>query len=355
MRTPPVGPPLAARHDVAFGSEGPTVSVVIPTYNRSAFLRETLSSVLDQTFKDVEVLVVDDGSTDETSLVLEEITRHDSRVRMIRHAGPHGPGAARNAGIAQARGGWVAFLDSDDRWMPGKLEQFVAVAKPGVSMIGSDYELVDKARDERQTMRGLIFNTMLPWWERDPIACRAIDCARLRAEIQSLEDPKMMTGMTIGGFLWPQTSSVMVRRADLEAVGGFDETLARTEDMDLWFKLMRRGRVVYVDQVLARYDITGRGAGAGERYDTHARARRHDAYREARFHLRFMKSLPKRAALDLPASQFLSERIAAHHRMCGHAARGLAAIWHYAAALAGSAEQRRLFRHDRREYLARPY
>jgi glycosyltransferase involved in cell wall biosynthesis len=333
----------------------PAATVVIPSYNRAAFLRAAMASVLNQTIRDLELIVVDDGSTDETPRVLQDAARGDSRIRVVRNDGDHGPGAARNAGIAQARGDWIAFLDSDDLWEPDKLVQFLAVAQRDVAMIGSDYRLADRASGHPHTMREFVFGTMLPWWESDPAAGRVIDCARLRSDIQALTDPKMMIGMTIGGFLWPQTSSVMARRSDLEAVGGFDTKLARTEDMDLWFKLMRRGRVAYVDRVLASYDTTGRAEGAGDRYASQAKGRRHDAYREMHFHLRFLKSMPKRAALDEDARAYLAERIAAGHRRCGHAACGPVAIGHYAAALLHSAEQRRLLRRDRRGYFARPY
>lgn len=101
----------------------PFFSVIIPTYNRAAVLREALDSVFAQTFADYEVIVVDDGSTDDTASVLAE---YGQRVRLFRQAN-QGPGAARNTGIANALGDFLAFLDSDDLWFPWTLESYASV------------------------------------------------------------------------------------------------------------------------------------------------------------------------------------------------------------------------------------
>jgi hypothetical protein len=103
----------------------PRVSVVIPAFNRAALIGETLDSVLAQTYRDLEVIVVDDGSTDDTPTILAQYER-DARLRVIRQAN-HGEGAARNAGIGAARGEYVAFVDSDDVWRADKLERQMAL------------------------------------------------------------------------------------------------------------------------------------------------------------------------------------------------------------------------------------
>jgi GT2 family glycosyltransferase len=221
-------------------------------------------------------------------------------------------------------------------------------------MVASNYAMIDRASDRRQTMRGFVLSTMVPFWESDALARRVIPCARLRREGNALADRNVMRGMTIGGFLWPQTSSVMVRRDAAVAAGGFDARLARTEDMDLWLKLADRGRLEYVDEVLAEYDITGRDDATGARYAGHDRARLHDRYIEAAYHLRFLQSLPARFALDNNAAAFLRERIAAGHKMCGHAAGRRSphrAVAHHAASLWLSAGHRRLFAAQPRRYL----
>ena len=95
----------------------PLVSVIIPTYNRADLVQEALASVKAQTFRDFEIVVVDDGGTDGTCEVLSAWRE----TRVLRHPGRRGVSAARNTGITAARGQWLAFLDSDDLWLPDKL------------------------------------------------------------------------------------------------------------------------------------------------------------------------------------------------------------------------------------------
>ena len=104
------------------------VSIIIPAYNRGHKISEALKSIQEQTFPDWEAIVVDDGSTDDTVAVVEEFCRNDSRIVMLRHKLNRGAQAARNTGIKAARGEWIAFLDSDDQWLPESLELRLNVA-----------------------------------------------------------------------------------------------------------------------------------------------------------------------------------------------------------------------------------
>src|SRR4051794_13197703 len=113
----------------------PTVSVVVPTYNQPRLLSETLDGVLAQTFADFEVVVVDDGSTDDTPAVLARYAGRDGRVRVVRQPNA-GIGAARNRGLDEARGRYVAPLDHDDLWMPGKLAAQVAFMQAHPACVG---------------------------------------------------------------------------------------------------------------------------------------------------------------------------------------------------------------------------
>lgn len=118
----------------------PTVSVVLPTYNRAHLLPRAIQSVLDQTYTDFELIVVDDGSADDTPAVMEGYT--DDRVRYIRYEPNRGANAARNVGIRAARAHFIAFQDSDDDWLPEKLERCMAVwehAGPEVGVVYSGY------------------------------------------------------------------------------------------------------------------------------------------------------------------------------------------------------------------------
>ena len=111
----------------------PKVSVVIPTYNRQRLVQDTIDSVLRQTFGDLELIVIDDGSTDDTRRVLQD--RYGTRIRYV-YQENQGESAARNHGIALAGGEYVAFVDSDDLWHPQKLERQVEVfeADPGIGL-----------------------------------------------------------------------------------------------------------------------------------------------------------------------------------------------------------------------------
>ena len=123
----------------------PVASVVIPCHNRPDALRRAVNSVLGQTMRDLEVIVVDDASTDATG----EVTFRDRRVRQVRHAVNRGPAAARNTGFAEARGAFVAVLDSDDEWLPRKLEaQIAALGKNAEACVCGYVEISEQG--ERQ-------------------------------------------------------------------------------------------------------------------------------------------------------------------------------------------------------------
>jgi glycosyltransferase involved in cell wall biosynthesis len=127
----------------------PLVSVVIPCFNYGRFLPEAVDSVLSQGVTDLEVIIVDDGSTDETPEVVARLT--DPRIRAYRFQNG-GNSAARNHGIELARGEFLAFLDADDRWLPGKLERQLALleAEPGVGMVFTDFRRFDDHGSSRR-------------------------------------------------------------------------------------------------------------------------------------------------------------------------------------------------------------
>lgn len=127
----------------------PKVSVIIPTYNRAHLIGRAIKSVLNQTYKDFEIIIVDDGSTDKTEEVVKDFK--DERVRYIRREKNKGGSAARNTGIKAARGEYIAFQDSDDEWLPEKLEkqmkafEAMAMAKPVIATKVSDLpEILDR-------------------------------------------------------------------------------------------------------------------------------------------------------------------------------------------------------------------
>ena len=148
----------------------PLVSVIIPTYNRVHTLPVSVESVLRQTYHNLEVIVVDDGSTDKTENYVRGLT--DSRVRYVRNTGQHGPAAARNLGVRLARGEYVAFQDSDDEWHPDKLEKQMPILlnpKERIDIVYCEY-----ARYFGQKRLDTI---PCPWNINRAIFCRSYCCS----------------------------------------------------------------------------------------------------------------------------------------------------------------------------------
>ena len=212
-----------------------TVSVVIPTHDRGRVVVEAIESALAQTHPPLEVIVVDDGSTDDTA---ERVGRlRDARVRYLRrsHAGVS---AARNAGIAAATGDLVAFLDSDDLWKPDKVEaEIAALARyPSAGGVFSDLEKVDGA-------------TFVPSFMR-----RTRVFSRLLAE-RAYREGLLLSPRALSLCLLQEvpikTPALTVRRSALERVGGFNEAWTSSEDWEFLLRFARRESLVYVDRPLA--------------------------------------------------------------------------------------------------------
>lgn len=296
----------------------PPISIIIPTYNRAAVLPAAIQSVRDQTWTDWELIVVDDGSTDDTSAVIAPLLREDPRLRWLVNEGASGPAGARNTGIRAARGAVLGFLDSDDYWEPAKLARFMAEfdADPAAVLVASDNGMVDRDSTTVTTMKSFLLETMVPWWQTDPLAREVTRSDALVRDIQTITQPGLFAGLTIAGFPWVHTSSAMIRRDAALAAGLFDERLLRTEDIDLWLKLESMGRFVYIDEVLARYDITGRDGAAGARYASYHPSRRHSRYVEASYHLRLLDRIQRHCRLTTDQSELLTRRRVAHHRRC---------------------------------------
>ena len=143
------------------------VSIIVPVFNRRSAIREALESILKQTYEHWEALVVDDGSTDGTAQVVEEYSRADSRVRLLRHGQRKGAQAARNSGIRAAQGRWIAFLDSDDQWLPDSLEARLGLAERAkVHVVHSDCHVLrpDETQPQRfgvPPMEGKVYRELL--------------------------------------------------------------------------------------------------------------------------------------------------------------------------------------------------
>ncbi len=215
----------------------PRVSILIPAYNRANYLPETLASALAQTFTDFEIIVVDDGSTDNTAQVVRAIA--DPRVQYIYQAN-RGVSAALNTAWRAARGEFIAMLGSDDVFLPHQVA------------------------------------TLLPDLERDP--ARGFTYARAQGmDAQGKPLPQILgaspkfAGRPLVSLLYGDcvcSVACLMRRSALARVGGFDETLVANEDWDLWIRLAEQFDFTFRDEILARYRMhpTSLTGGRSQRY-----------------------------------------------------------------------------------------
>lgn len=143
--TRPDAMPQAASGETGESLTMPVVSVIIPAWNAEAFIEETLRSAVEQTFKDIEIIVVDDYSTDRTAEIAERMAADDPRIRCFRNPQNSGVSKTRNFAIEQARGAYIALLDSDDIWLPEKLERQVElIRRENADLVYCSYGMIDE-------------------------------------------------------------------------------------------------------------------------------------------------------------------------------------------------------------------
>lgn len=226
FRPAPGGPPARPAEDGA-----PLVSVILPTYNRAATLGRAISSVLAQSYANFELLVIDDGSTDATPALVGAV--QDERLRYLRQDSNAGVAAARNRGMKAAKGRLIAFLDSDDAWMPDKLDRQVAQMQAAPGRVGLLYT-------------GLAIRH----------AGGRVETWRPQARGYVLADILRRNVVHFG------TSSTMIRAEAAEVVGGFDTSLPANEDHDYWARIARFYEFDFDPEALTVYDQAGPAPGA---------------------------------------------------------------------------------------------
>jgi len=206
----------------------PTVSVIIPTYNRAQLIGRALQSVLDQTYRDFEIIVVDD-STDNTGEIVRSFK--DERIRYIKRDIRKGAGAARNTGIKAARGKYMAFQDSDDEWLPEKLEKQMKVietAPPAVGVVYTDMLRISKAGEAK-------------YWHSPTI----VD--------GRLIDPKTSDYQALGLGI----QSTLIKKECFDKAGLLDEDLPHLEDLELFIRMTRHYRFAHIKEPLVKYYAPG--------------------------------------------------------------------------------------------------
>lgn len=201
----------------------PLVSVIIPCFNVENTIVRAIASVRAQDYPALEIIAVDDCSTDGTRRILAEQERLVSitRISLDRN---EGAAAARNEGLKRAKGEYIAFLDADDEWLPTKLSKQMALitARPHMSFVACDHALVD--------LGGRIY----PLYDSELVPAEGSEAWRM-----------------LLAYSFVATPTVVARRSAIEEVGGFDTALAIGEDQDLWIRLALIGEVGYVREPLA--------------------------------------------------------------------------------------------------------
>ncbi|AGB39591.1 glycosyltransferase family 2 protein [Natronococcus occultus] len=216
------------------------VSVIIPTYNREETVSRAIDSVLAQTHEELEVVVVDDGSTDDTESVLESYD--DDRVRPISHETNRGANVARNTGIEHARGKYVAFLDSDDEWKPEKLEaQLDVLEKRSEEWVAAYCDFTFELPSPVDRLRGL-----------------AADVLSRADDQPQMEGGEELIGEILADNVHTGAGSTLIVRTDVaRTVDGFDETLDRFQDPEFVLRILEEGKLAYVDEPLVVREETG--------------------------------------------------------------------------------------------------
>jgi len=239
----------------------PKISVIIPAYNAAKWIRRAIDSALGQRLSPIEIIVVDDGSSDDTS---EVCMRYGEQIRLIQQENA-GAAAARNRGVAEARGDWIAFLDADDEWLPHRLEaQWMLLQKhPDILWAAGAYAVYrgGKCRFVRNLPKDI------PWQDGSVDAYALLGAG--------------------SGIIW--TGTVLLRREVWNDIGGMDTNLRESEDRDMWLNVASRCRdLVYVTEPVARYHVLA----ATNLTSTTIARRDLSSVKLARKHMATLSSLP---------------------------------------------------------------
>ncbi|GAA4903525.1 glycosyltransferase family A protein [Mucilaginibacter defluvii] len=197
-------------------------SVIIPTYNRPAFLKEALQSVAEQTYTDYEVVVINDHQPDQEEV--DRVCAQFEKVRVIHHEQSKGGNAARNTGIKNSDGSLIAFLDDDDLWLPNKLEEH--------------YKTHNSAPEI-----GLVYSNCIMFSDESPALSEA------KRDLPT----DVLNAMRKGDFCPITTTSVTVTKKAIEESGLFDENLVSFQDWDMWFRIAHQYKFAHIDKSLIKF------------------------------------------------------------------------------------------------------
>jgi glycosyltransferase involved in cell wall biosynthesis len=207
----------------------PLVSVVLPTYNRAQLLQRSVGSVLNQSFVDFELIIIDDNSTDNTFEVVKEF--NDSRIKYIRHENNFGPSAARNTGMENSIGEYIAFQDSDDEWVINKLAIMLNVLTNSDESVGLVYSKERMIRINKEPI----------FWPPQKAKTRTGNV------YQSILD-----------YNYINTPASVIKKSCIKKIGMFDTAFTCYEDYDFFIRLTKNYQVIFIDEaLLISYETEG--------------------------------------------------------------------------------------------------
>lgn len=198
------------------------VSVIIPTFNRANVIKRAIESALNQTYENIEIIIIDDGSMDNTDAIIGEIM--DDRIRYYKNGSNVGPSEARNIGVQYARGEWIAFLDSDDEWFPDKLERQIEKYKE------DDY--------------GLVYCPYM--YSKDSREFQTPSKNLKKEEVEGYIYTSILRNNTIG------TPTILMKKDVFQSCGGFDKEIKAFEDWDLALAVAKDFKIGYVSEPLVK-------------------------------------------------------------------------------------------------------
>jgi len=213
----------------------PIVSAIVPSYNGAAYIRDCLRSVREQSFQELEIVVVDDGSDDDTRSIVAGEAARDPRVRLVEHEGNRGIAAARNTGIRESSGMYVGFLDQDDLWLPGKLDEQLKVfaeSPDTVEAVFSDALMID---DDGRSL-GPCHREHIP------------------RDVNSMSARERLEAFFLHNFI--PIIALLVRRTCLDRIGLFDETIrSGVDDFELCVRLVGHAETQYIGRPVAAHRV----------------------------------------------------------------------------------------------------
>lgn len=226
-------------------SSNPLISVVIPAYNAEKYIETAINSARSQSFDDIEIIVVNDGSTDSTKSIVERLTKIDSRVILYTQKNSGKPAIARNQGTKKAKGKYIAYLDADDVMLPGKIDQQLNLFSKhkNVALVFHNCDLISP---NNEILNGAYLNQLQ-------------FLKKASSYLTQEEDNTFVSKIDFYSFasinqIGIQTSQVMIKRDPLlNEAEWFPEDMDIGEDVDLWLRIIMKYQIGYIDKVLSQY------------------------------------------------------------------------------------------------------